>query len=72
MVAPSVDRLVEGAKVSIAYEHRYRVVEIIRGPWQSSEGNWLVTAIDEDRITDTDPGIRSFRIDRIQNEVHPV
>lgn len=69
MVSPSVDRLVEGSKVTFAYEHRYRVVEIIRGPWQSKDGNWLITGIDEDRVTDEDPGIRSFRIDRITNKV---
>jgi len=69
MVSPSVDRLVEGSKVTFAYEHRYRVVEITRGPWQSKNGNWLVTGIDQDRLTEDGHGIRSFRIDRITNKV---
>lgn len=72
MVHPSVDRLGVGAKVAFAYEHQYRVVEIIRGPWQSKAGDWLITAVDQDRILEDGHGIRSFRIDRIHNKISEV
>lgn len=51
--------------VVIAYEHRYRRVDVER-LWQSKEGNWLITGRDPDR----DGEYRSFRLDRIRGKIH--
>lgn len=49
-----------GVRITFAYEHRYRVLDVER-VWTSSEGNELVTGIDPDAGE-----YRSFRLDRIQ------
>lgn len=51
--------------IVIAYEHRYRRVDVER-IWQSKEGNWLLTGRDYDREGE----YRSFRVDRIKGKIH--
>jgi len=50
--------------VVIAYEHRYRRVDVER-VWQSQSGHWLITGRDLDR----DGEYRSFRVDRIRGKI---